>query len=133
MYLMLSETSSNSSCLFGTQIQRQVFLLLISFPQSCLLFLWNHSQNLCYWKPDNFSASKQLKKIKFVYKRSRIKYVFSPKNISTNFILVSLKNSFKLRSSKFSILNVRPCFFNIKVQVKSSSPNEFFHHISLRH
>jgi hypothetical protein len=132
MYLMLSETSSNSSCLFGTQIQRQVFLLLISFPQSCLLFLWNHSQNLCYWKPDNFSASKQLKKIKFVYKRSRIKYVFSPKNISTNFILVSLKNSFKLWSCKLYNFIVRPCFF-IKVQVKSSSPNEFFHHISLRH
>jgi hypothetical protein len=133
MYLMLSETSSNSSCLFGTQIQRQVFLLLISFPQSCLLFLWNHSQNLCYWKPDDFSASKQLKKKKSnLYTKDQGLNMLSPKNISTNFILVSLKNSFKLWSSKLSNFNVRPCFF-IKVQVKSSSPNEFFHHISLRH
>lgn len=56
-YLVLGKPPSDGSGLLGTQIQRQVLLILVSFPQSSFLLLGNHCQNLRYWKPNHLSAS----------------------------------------------------------------------------
>ncbi|KAG5557343.1 hypothetical protein RHGRI_007559 [Rhododendron griersonianum] len=39
LYLMLGETSADGSGFLGTQIEGQVLLVLVDFPQSSLLFL----------------------------------------------------------------------------------------------
>ena len=58
IYPVLCETPSNGSSLLRMKIQRQILLILVSFPQNNLLFQWNHGQDLRNLKPNHFSISK---------------------------------------------------------------------------